>query len=182
MSNQLSIYLSGSIKKGKSDNRDSEDFWTPAHENLISSLLGESVRLLNPAKTQIRRSDYHANYGCDLAMVEIADYVLVDLRRERGIGVGAELMFAQIKSIPVVGWAPRNSQYRRDFVEDVFGEDLQNWIHPFAFGLCDYLEETLELCCYRLRQLASEAGPTKRTPSPDAAIAYFRRLYPREPF
>lgn len=175
------IYLSGSIKKGARDGRDTEDFWTPENEATILNSIRPEPRLLNPARSRIRRSDYHANYGCDLAMVESSSFVLVDLRRERGIGVGAELMFAQIKAIPVVAWSPLDTQYRRTFVEDVYGEDLHNWIHPFAFGLCDFLEETLEAACDRINSMIRDGG-RKTTPSLDSAVAYFKRLYPNDPF
>ena len=139
----------------------------------------QKSELLNPAKSNIRRNDYRANYGCDLFLVRKSDVVLVDLRTEKGIGIGAELMFARYEEIPVVGWSPKNSQYRRDKVENVFGEDLVNWVHPFAFGLCDYLEPTLEDACKRILHIARlPSGKSKISPEVESSINYFRDQYP----
>lgn len=175
----IKIYLSGSIKKGSGDTRSPVHFWTEEDESNIVEYCGTHVELLNPAKSNIRRNDYHANYGCDLFLVRQSDVVLVDLRTEKGIGIGAELMFARYEQIPVVGWAPRNSQYRKDRVENVFGEDLVDWIHPFAFGLCDYLEPTLEAACGRIKEVLSlPPKMRKRSPEIEGSIRYFCSKYP----
>lgn len=142
------IYLCGSIKKGVSDVRSSNEFWTEEDEARIIDRLKEPVLLLNPAKTAIKRQDYFLNFGCDIFLVQSADLVIADLRSEKGIGVGAELMFAKQSGIPVISWLPQNSHYRRDLT-DVFGEDLSNWIHPFAYSLSDYIEDSLERVCER---------------------------------
>ena len=120
----LQIYLSGSIKKGRFDTRSESEYWSSENEHEIARSINRSVVFLNPARTAIRRNDYFVNYGCDLFMIQESDLVLVDLRTEKGIGVGAELMYAHFIGRPVVGWLPRNSHYKRDYVEDVFGEDL----------------------------------------------------------
>lgn len=178
MSGVIKIYLSGSIKKGRTDNRGEDAFWSPAHEEEIRRLVIEPVVLLNPAKTSIKRNDYFVNYGCDLYLVGHADCVLVDLRMERGIGVGAELMYARVINKPVIGWLPPNSVYRRDLIEDVFGEDLANWTHPFAFGLCDFIADNLELACQQINSMWAEGELRKdEAKSPEKAIAAFLDIY-----
>jgi len=174
----IRIYLSGSIRKGADDPRDESHYWSASHEDEICRrLAGMPVRLLNPAKTKISRNDYYANFGCDLYLVSISQVVLVDLREEKGIGVGAELMFARQHGIPCIGWAPRNSHYRRDHVADVFGENLHDWIHPFAHGLTDALAETLgEAVDLVMQRLDRTRSPLSVTPR--CAIEHFRRLYP----
>jgi hypothetical protein len=102
-SRKIRIYLSGSVKKGRDDNRNPSEFWTADDENFIFKKINLEVVLLNPSKSPISRNDYFVNYGCDLYLVESADVVLVDLRGERGIGVGAELMYAQFREKCVVG-------------------------------------------------------------------------------
>ena len=107
MDGVVQVYLSGSIKKGDADNRSPDHFWTEADEAVLhTGVVGAELRLLNPAKTPIQRSDYRANFGCDLFLVQQSDIVLVDARREKGIGIGAEMMFAANASIPVIAWAP----------------------------------------------------------------------------
>lgn len=175
----LRIYLSGSIKKGRTDPRPADSFWTEADEALILSRIAGPVELLNPAKTDIRRNDYFVNYGCDLYLVQTSDVVLVDLRVEKGIGVGAELMFAHLSKRPVIGWLPPNSYYRREFVEDVFGEDLVNWIHPFVFGLCDHVADSLSEACDIIETVTASGGASQNnSKSPDDAIARFLEAYP----
>ena len=112
------------------------------------------MELLNPAKTDIRRQDFALNFGCDLHLVSISDVVLVDARREKGIGIGAEMMFAAQRGIPIVTWAPTDTHYRRSRVADVFGEDLTDWTHPFVFGLSDHVVEELADAVALIRDLA----------------------------
>lgn len=172
----MKIYLSGSVKKGSSDNRPSHSFWTPEDEMTIRNLISPDVVLMNPSKTSIRRTDYFANYGCDLLLVEQADVVLADLRTEKGIGVGAELMYASSIGTPVVSWLPPNSYYRRDLT-DVLGEDLKGWIHPFAYSLSDVISDTLEDACSAI--LRSKGLLHKdQNKRPRKAIDHFTHLYP----
>jgi len=161
MARPLRIYLSGSIRKGAADLRSPDHFWTRDDEEFIRANAGGSVELLNPAKTDIRRQDYAINFGCDLHLVSIADIVLVDARREKGIGVGAEMMFAVQRGIPVVTWAPADTHYRRSKVADLFGEDLHDWMHPFVFGLSDRVVSDLAEAMAFIRSGAAK-HPTPR--------------------
>jgi hypothetical protein len=179
MPNALRIYLSGSIKKGRADNRSGISFWSDSEEATIRRHIGADVVLLNPAKTSIRRQDYRANFGCDLHLVTRSDVLLVDLREERGIGVGAEMMFARYVDKPVVGWIPKNSYYRRDRIEDLYGEDLTDWIHPFAYGLCDHVADDLRMACDQILELSLGQHWSKDDDkSPDVAVSYFIAKYP----
>ncbi|WP_369059089.1 hypothetical protein ABOZ73_15855 [Caulobacter sp. 73W] len=176
----MRVYLSGSVKKGSTNSRSSSNFWTEDDEALIVDQLGPDTVLLNPSKSPIQRNDYFANYGCDLYLIYSSDVVLADLRREKGIGVGAELMFARMCDKPIVSWVPQESHYRRSKVPNVFGEDLENWVHPFAFGLSDALSETLAEACEIIAQRfsAGERAEEIISHSPAAAIEYFLKLYP----
>lgn len=172
------IYLCGSVKKGLEDNRPEEEFWAHAHEMAIVASLDRPVELLNPSKTQIRRSDYFINFGCDMYLVQSSDLLLADLRSEKGIGVGAELMFARQAGIPVIAWLPPDSHYRRDLT-DVFGEDLHNWVHPFAYALSDYIEDSLEAVCERAKAiLAGEVQSVMINKEIKYATDAFLREYP----
>lgn len=174
MARPLRIYLSGSIRKGAGDPRPPDHFWTREDEEAIRSGVGSPVELLNPAKTDIRRQDFGLNFGCDLHLVSISDVVLVDARREKGIGIGAEMMFAVQRGLPVITWAPMESHYRRSKVADVFGEDLTDWTHPFVFGLSDHVVEKLDQAIDLLRALV-QGEPIPKTVTIDGLIDRYRR-------
>lgn len=165
----LRVYLSGSIRKGSDDTRSSDNFWTADDEALILSKGGQRIELLNPAKTDIRRQDFGLNFGCDLYLVSISDIVLVDARKEKGIGIGAEMMFAVQRGIPVITWAPPETHYRRSEVPNVFGENLKDWTHPFIFGLSDYVVDSLADAIELIRK-ASPDRPLDRLTDPQALI------------
>lgn len=174
----LRIYLSGSIRKGNTDERDESSYWTKNHESEISSRLSDfDVKLLNPANYSFRRNDFYANYGCDLYLVSMSDCILVDLREAKGIGVGAEMMFARERGIPCFGWLPKKSHYHRMFLGNVFGEDLVDWTHPFAHGLTVKTGESIEELAGLVREFMYNQGVAS-LPSPENAIDYFCRLYP----
>lgn len=162
MTAPLRIYLSGSIRKGAGDPRSPDHFWTRENEEFIRANAGGPVELLNPAKTDIRRQDFALNFGCDLYLVSISDVVLVDARREKGIGVGAEMMFAVQRGIPVITWAPPDTHYRRSRVPDLFGEDLHDWTHPFIFGLSDHIVSDLAEAMALIRSKAINNSVPRR--------------------
>lgn len=170
---ELRVYLSGSIRKGSTDHRDPSTFWSPENEaELFRPVRSARIVALNPARTDLRRQDYRANYGADLHLVASSHVLVVDARTEKGIGVGAEMMFAQQRGIPVVSVCPPNTNYRRDHVPDVFGEDLTDWVHPFVFGLSDYLTASFTEAG-ELLERAARTGLPRRAEDPDAAIEYY---------
>lgn len=141
---KISIYLSGSIKKGKDDTTESL-FWSDEDvKSIIENISGYDVEILNPATANIKRSNPLENFGADLYLVKKSDFLLVDLREKRGIGVGSEMTMAKYYHIPVISICPKESHYRRSKVEDVCGEDLYDWIHPFVLGLSDKIVENLK--------------------------------------
>jgi hypothetical protein len=151
------IYLSGSIKKGDSDSRDSSNFWTESNvDELLAGLADLTVKTINPATAGIKRSDYWANFGCDLSLVSSSDFIVVDARTTKGIGVGAEMMYAHQCQVPIISVAPRNSTYRRDSLTNVCGEDLENWIHPFIYGLSSAIVESFNEAGELIAQVAHD--------------------------
>jgi hypothetical protein len=170
----LLIYLSGSIRKGNEDSRADDSFWSEQEERqIVSGVSAKQVQTLNPAKSNISRADYYLNFGCDLHLVNVSDAVLVDARTKRGIGIGAEMMFARFAGVPVITICPPNSAYRRDYLPDVFGEDLHDWIHPFVYGLSDYIVDDLDAAI----SLINDLLPIERRPQSDVheAITYYNR-------
>jgi hypothetical protein len=139
---EIAIYLSGSIKKGQTDTR--ESFWTDADIEVIRrSVQPLEIHFLNPASRSDDLSDFLGTFGRDLFQVAAADAILVDVRDRRGIGVGSEMTVAKAIGVPVVSWCPDNSHYRRqDFV--FMNQQLPQWTHPFVYGLSDVVVDTLQ--------------------------------------
>lgn len=143
--NEVAIYLSGSIKKGNADTR--ESFWSADDIEFIRhSLEPLDVHFLNPASRSDDLSDFLGTFGRDLFQVAAADVILVDVRERRGIGVGSEMTVAKSLGVPVVSLCPDNSHYRRrDFL--FMDQHLDEWTHPFVFGLSDAIVDTLQEAC-----------------------------------
>lgn len=161
------------------DKRSSDFFWSDSDEALITNSLNHQIELLNPGKIVIDRRDYWLNFGCDIFLVSAADLVLVDLRRKKGIGVGAELMFADQFEVPVIGILGDHSDYRKDKLTGVSGQDLTEWTHPFAFGLCDTLCLSVEDACNLINTFANKAQvKSLYSQKTRSAVDYFKRKYP----
>jgi hypothetical protein len=71
-----------------------------------------------------------------------SDIVFVDARDRRGLGVGAEMMWAKVNKIPVVTWAPKNSHYNKEQAT-ILDVPVANFIHPFVESLSDKIVENL---------------------------------------
>lgn len=168
---KVRIYLSGSIRKGDQDPRPESHFWTSANIEYLRLILPADVELLDPGDSRLSRRNYRENYVRDLTMLASSQIMIADLRERRGIGIGAELMASQYENIIVIGWLPNDSHYCRKSMVNVYGENLTDWIHPFVFGLCDYLEESLEDVARRAKRLIELGEPLiKKTESMDVIL------------
>ncbi len=137
----ISIYLAGNIQKGHE--KESQIYWTSDdQEFLVGNLKDIDVSLLNPAIREDDLSDQHAVFGRDMMQVFCSDLVFVDARERRGLGVGAEMMWAKMNSIPVLTLASKDSHYCKSEVE-LLGKKVEGWIHPFVFSLSDCIVEDL---------------------------------------
>lgn len=141
---RLHIYLSGSIKKGKTDER-KKSYWTQSDIKILKDILAAKYELtmMNPAVRSDDLSDAKSTFGRDLLQVHISDIVLVDARDKKGVGIGSEMTYAKTIGIPVLTIVPPESQYNRSDFE-YLGQRIDNWIHPFIYGLSDYLFDSIE--------------------------------------
>lgn len=138
---QIYIYLAGTIKKS---NEDQELEWTQEEITLLKDYLSPiQVTFLNPAMRSDDLSDQKSVFGRDLFQVYSSHLILVDAREKRGLGVGAEMMFAKMNRIPVVAWLPEETHYHRPKIH-LLGQHVESWIHPFVFNLSDYLAPSLK--------------------------------------
>ena len=137
----LHIYLAGNIRKGPEES--CEDVWTEGEMMFLEEHSQRELIFLNPASGSDDLSDQKSVFGRDLFQVYSSNLVLVDARSKRGLGVGAEMMFAKMNCIPVVAWLPYPSHYHRDSIH-LLGQDVNAWIHPFVYNLCDFLAPSLQ--------------------------------------
>src|SRR5580704_10722245 len=106
MKTKLAIYLAGSIKK--EHEKGDDYYWTERDINLIKQCLPDfEISVLNPASRTDDLSDQLSVFGRDMTQVFSSNFVFVDARAKRGLGVGAEMMWAKLNRIPVVTWAPK---------------------------------------------------------------------------
>jgi hypothetical protein len=174
---KVRIYLAGAVPKGGEDRQAQREMWSAADERLIcDELRSARVETVNPNRSGVSRADFYANFGCDLYLVDSSDVVFVDGRGKRGIGVGAEMMFAQMRGTRVVAICPDESAYRRRDVHDMFGEDLDEWIHPFVFGLADHIAASLEEAIAWVEGWVRAGRPQKAAGEVDRAIDYYRSI------
>lgn len=87
-------------------------------------------------------ADQCSVFGRDMTQVFCSHVVFVDARDRRGLGVGAEMMWAKIHKIPVVTWAPKDSHYNKTKAT-ILGVEVDHFIHPFVYGLSDKIVDTL---------------------------------------
>lgn len=138
---KIAIYLAGSIRKGHEATHDS--FWTDIELNQIREHLPNyTISFLNPAFRTDDLSDQRSVFGRDMVQVFCSNFVFVDARERRGLGVGAEMMWAKVNRIPVVAWAPKNSHYHQSHTT-LLSVSIQNFIHPFVESLSDQIVETV---------------------------------------
>jgi hypothetical protein len=154
MSKKIGIYLAGSIKKGHENPQ--ESFWTEEDMACLQrSFLQHEVIFLNPAFRMDNLADQHSVFGRDMTQVFCSHVVFVDARDRRGLGVGAEMMWAKLNEIPVVTWSPKNSHYNKTKTT-ILGKEVDHFIHPFVHGLSDKIVETLEEGALWIEQILSD--------------------------
>ncbi|GAG99901.1 unnamed protein product, partial [marine sediment metagenome] len=103
---------------------------------ITQALVPTAVDFLNPAIRSDDLSDPKSIFGRDLSQVICSDVVFADVRQRRGLGVGAELMWAKLNSIPVIALSPLESHYRRSRI-DLLDVEVEDYVHPFVFNLSD---------------------------------------------
>ena len=153
MKQKLAIYLAGTIKK-EHESAD-ESFWTEEDMRMLRGHLPEfDVSYLNPALRSDDLSDQFSVFGRDMLQVFCSDIVFVDARGRRGLGVGAEMMWAKLNKIPVVVWAPKDTHYNKSHTT-ILGVPIANFIHPFVECLSDAIVKDMEEGAHSIRVLRS---------------------------
>ncbi len=167
----IAIYLAGSIQKGHEKSGDT--YWTSEDMEALKKALPEfTLSFLNPAARSDDLNDQRSVFGRDMLQVFSSDVVFVDARERRGLGVGAEMMWAKVNHIPVVTLAPRDSHYSKTETT-LLGVAVKNWVHPFVESLSDCIAEDLEDGARWIRSTMSEPRSIKGIESVRSAMRYY---------
>lgn len=143
LKHKIIIYLAGKIPNGEEIPNDALH-WTKHHMDYLRSNLSEfDVMLLNPAFKDCDLMDQDTVFSRDMQYVFSSDIIFVDARGPRGLGVGAEMMWAKANGIPVISWAPKDTHYNIS-PSAVLGTCVSDFIHPFVSGLSDKIAESIE--------------------------------------
>jgi hypothetical protein len=173
MNKKVGIYLAGSIKKGHENPQ--ESFWTENDMVKIQNGFQEyEVIFLNPAFRMDNLADQHSVFGRDMTQVFCSHVVFVDARDRRGLGVGAEMMWAKMNKIPVVTWAPKDSHYNKTKAT-ILGVEVDDFIHPFVYGLSDKIVDRLEEGALWIENMLSDPSiEIKGVKAIQAAMQYYQ--------
>jgi hypothetical protein len=146
----LSIYCSGSIKKGPNDH--TGPLWGDEERASVQAGAGQPVVFLNPDDPIVDPGNTLGQFGRDMYQVMIATAVVVDARVRRGIGVGVEMAAAGILGTPVIVVAPKNSQYRKDSLH-YRGVSVTDYVHPHVAVIASAVVDDFESAGQKLAGL-----------------------------
>ena len=172
MKRDICVYLAGKIQKAHE--HANESYWTEEDCDLIRNALPDyQVHFLNPAFRTDDLSDQKSVFGRDMTQVYSADFVFVDARDRRGLGVGAEMMWAKVNQRPVITLAPLGSHYHKEQTS-LLGVEVEGWMHPFVEHLSDVVVEDLRegaewMCAF----LNGDIGPAKNLDYVDETMQYY---------
>jgi hypothetical protein len=136
---KISIYIAGSVKKDAADSNSlfaSDD----TKDDLSWALNGFQVIIFDPNEAKITGESESFRFAQDCLQVISSNFLVIDLREKRGLGVGAEMMLAKERQIPVIAVCPPNSHYQRSIVFHT-GVKNEGWVHPFVESLSDVIVE-----------------------------------------
>jgi|SRR5579872_5743074 len=176
---KIAIYLAGSIQKGHESHPSQ---WTEQDRKLLQNLLPEfKISFLNPDIRTDDLSDQRSVFGRDMLQVYSSDLVFVDARDRRGLGVGAEMMWAKYNRIPVLTLSPKDSHYNKKSTS-LLGVSVQNWVHPFVESLSDGIVSDLSEGAHWIREaLFDHSHPKKGMEFVHAAMGYYKDTqYPKD--
>lgn len=138
---KLAIYFAGTVQK---DHEKVESQWTEEDFVILKQKLApKKLAFLNPSLRNDNLCDQKSVFGRDMSQVFMADIVFVDARHRRGLGVGAEMMWAKFHAKPVIILAPNGTHYRKATTE-ILGTPVNEYVHPFVQNLSDKIVSSVE--------------------------------------
>jgi hypothetical protein len=153
----VTVYCSGSIQKGSS--KDKKYYWSDVERTILAEAASPlEVRFLNPDDPAKDLSNTLALFGRDMYQVQFADFVVVDARDRRGIGIGIEMVASKIFGNPLIVVSPNDTHYRKSKV-DYRGSTVNDYIHPHLYGLADVIVDDFEAAGTWMKRF--KENPTK---------------------
>lgn len=156
----ITIYLAGKIPKGNEPPND-DMHWTQNHMHYLQSKLSEfNIILLNPIFKDSDLTNQDSVFGRDMQYVFSSNIIFVDARERRGLGVGAEMMWAKTNGIPVITWAPQNTHYHKTPTQ-LTKTSTPGFIHPFVKALSDQVVDNIDEGIDWIRQFIASPSSLK---------------------
>ena len=171
----ITIYPAGGVQKGKDDNEKAS--WTGEDMEIFRKKIEPmKVHFIDPRFRNDYLGDTISVFGRDLMAVRISDFVVVDARHKRGIGVGQEMLFAKMNKVPVIAVAPKNSHYVRGKLE-YLGQKVENYVHPFLFCTSDVIVEDFESAAQWIKDFLEKPKAVKDISITEKAIKEYMKKY-----
>lgn len=171
----ITIYPAGGVQKGKDDA--GKVSWTEEDMEVFRKKIGPvDVHFIDPRFRNDSLDDSVAVFGRDLMAVRISDFVVVDARQKRGIGVGQEMLFAKMNKVPVITVAPKNGHYQKGNV-NILGQDVKDFVHPFLFCTSDVIVENFEQAAEWIKGFLEKPGAVKDISITEEAIKQYMEKY-----
>jgi hypothetical protein len=172
MKSVISVYCSGGIKKGPSDV--DKVSWDAIERNaLLSALSPIKVVFLDPEHRTDDITDAFTVFGRDHYQVSVCDFVIIDARQRRGIGVGIEMLSAKWFAKPIISIAPPNSHYRRDELH-YLGGTVKDYVHAHLFGISDAIVDDFSAAGLWIKDYLQSPRPIKDISVVTQAIAAYK--------
>jgi hypothetical protein len=153
----ISVYCSGSIAKGASDEK--KLCWSDVERlEVAKGAVPADVVFLNPDDPITDPRNTLGQFGRDMYQVMVATAVIVDARERRGIGIGVEMTAAALLGTPIIVVAPPNSKYRADELE-YRGVLVHDYVHPHVAALATAVADDFLSAGELLPRLASQKAP-----------------------
>lgn len=111
----------------------------------LESLGRLGIQVLDPGLTEIPASSYRERYRYCLESIILSDAVFVDARDKLSLGVGAEMMFAWTRGVPIYVVCPEGTYYRKGSIAQE-GSRAIEWIHPFIAGMATTVFSSFRDC------------------------------------
>lgn len=176
---RVTVYCSGSIQKGPSDR--GKLCWTRVEQNAVAQAARPvEILFLNPDDPVANLDDTLSAFGRDMCQVEIADFVIVDARERRGIGIGVELVAAKLFGTPLIVVVPPGSYYRQTDLA-YRGATIKNYIHPHVDTLADAIVDDFHAAGKWIKEFRETGFQPKGVEAIHEAVAAYRsRMLPHD--
>ena len=145
----LKIYVAGKVSK---ESVFGEHHWRDKFVDELEKLSGIKIINLDPTRKQVDQNFSEDAFGADVYMISKADAVVVYLSDDISVGGSQEILVGQYFKKPVIGLVPRGGKFNQENKE-IFGQKVKHYKHPFVYGTCDVVCESVEQVAKTLQNL-----------------------------